>query len=298
MTYIDLHVHSNVSDGTYTPAHLVDEAYRQGLSAFALTDHDTIGGIKEAKHRAEELKQNGKVISVIPGVELSVEYPKRDIHILGLMIDIDNETFCKALEAAQQEREERNLRMVNNLAEAGIDISMEKLRAGEGNAILTRAHFAKYLLEHGYVTSTQEAFRKYLGEDGPYYVPRKYISPKKAIQLILEADGIPVLAHPLLYKLPKDELETFIAQLKSYGLVGIETIYSSNMGFDEGYVRGLANRFGLLMTGGSDFHGKNKPLISLGSGRGNLKVPKSIFDHLVNFKKNELKHHKAKYLFR
>lgn len=298
MEYIDLHVHSNVSDGTYSPARLVDEAYKQRLSAFALTDHDSISGIEEATNRAEQLKKLGKVVSVIPGVELSVEYPKKDIHILGLMIDTENEAFGNALGEAQQEREERNLRMINNLAADGIDISMDKLRKNEGNAVLTRAHFAKYLLEHGYVSTTQGAFQKYLGEDGPYYVPRKYITPKKAIQLILEADGIPVLAHPLLYKLPKEELEAFIGQLKSYGLVGIETLYSSNMGFDEGYVRGLANRFGLLMTGGSDFHGKNKPLISLGYGRGNLKVPESILDHLTNFKRNELKHHRAKYLYR
>lgn len=298
MKYIDLHVHSNASDGTFTPAQLVEEAFHNRLSAFALTDHDTIDGVSEAMEAAQHYKQLGKPVTVIPGVELSAEYGKKDIHILGLLIDIENDTFCNSLKMAQIERENRNEKMADNLRQAGIDISLEELHAAEGDAILTRAHFAKYLLKHGYVSSIQNAFDHYLNENGPYYVPRKYLTPKQAIQLILEADGIPILAHPLLYKFSKEELEALVKQLKTYGLVGIETIYSANMGFDEGYIRGIANKFGLLMTGGSDFHGRNKPNIFLGSGHGNLKIPESILEYLINFKNKELRHHKAKYLNR
>jgi Predicted metal-dependent phosphoesterases (PHP family) len=280
MKYIDLHIHSNASDGTLSPAQVVSRAVEKDLAAFALTDHDTLSGLPEAQKKAEEYTQNGQPIRVIPGVEISVAYKERDIHILGLFVDINNPLLTDTLEAALQERTTRNEKMVKNLADAGIDISMEKLVESEGDAVLTRAHFAKYLTEHGYTKTTKQAFEKYLDSKGPYYVPRNYISPQKAMEIILASGGLPILAHPLLYHLSDKELDALVSLLKDSGLVGIEAIYSSNIGFQEAAVRKIARTYDLLITGGSDFHGANKPDIEIGSGRGNLKIPYSILEAL------------------
>lgn len=285
MNYIDLHVHSNASDGSLTPREVVYKAAEKGLAAFALTDHDTIQGIEEALSAAAELKETGIFIEVIPGTELSAAYKSQDIHMLGLLIDYKDKTFCRALTEAQEEREKRNEKMVGNLAAAGIDITMAKLREDCSDAIITRAHFANYLTKGGYCKTYKDAFTKYLGSNGSYYVPREYISPQKAIELIKMAGGVAILAHPLLYKLPLEELDTLIGNLKEAGLDGIETFYSSNTGFDEGYVRKFANKYNLLMTGGSDFHGAAKPLIDIGVGKGNLKIPYELLEKLKNSRK-------------
>lgn len=276
MKYIDLHVHSTVSDGTFTPTELVAEAKRCNLSAFALTDHDTIRGFEEAKKASE-----GSGIEVIPGVEISAAYKKKDIHILGLLIDPNYEPLKHSLDAALLERDQRNAKMAQNLAAGGLDIDIERLTAAfSPGTVLTRAHFAKFLLETKQIKSMNEAFEHYLNADGPYYVPREYISPENAIKLIKQAGGIPVLAHPLVYHLPEEELDVLIARLKDAGLEGLEVFYSSNTGFDEGIVRRYANKYHLIMTGGSDFHGANKPHISMGSGKGNLKIPYSVLENL------------------
>lgn len=276
MKYIDLHVHSTVSDGTFTPTELVAEAKRCNLSAFALTDHDTIRGFEEAKKASE-----GSGIEVIPGVEISAAYKKKDIHILGLLIDPNYEPLKHSLDAALLERDQRNAKMAQNLAAGGLDIDIERLTAAfSPGTVLTRAHFAKFLLETRQIKSMNEAFEHYLNADGPYYVPREYISPENAIKLIKQAGGIPVLAHPLVYHLPEEELDALIARLKDAGLEGLEVFYSSNTGFDEGIVRRYANKYHLIMTGGSDFHGANKPHISMGSGKGNLKIPYSVLENL------------------
>lgn len=276
MKYIDLHVHSTVSDGTFTPTELVAEAKRCNLSAFALTDHDTVRGFEEAKKASE-----GSGIEVIPGVEISAAYKKKDIHILGLLINPNYEPLKRSLDAALLERDQRNAKMAQNLAAGGLDIDIERLTAAfSPGTVLTRAHFAKFLLETKQIKSMNEAFEHYLNADGPYYVPREYISPENAIKLIKQAGGIPVLAHPLVYHLPEEELDTLIARLKDAGLEGLEVFYSSNTGFDEGIVRRYANKYHLIMTGGSDFHGANKPHISMGIGKGNLKIPYSVLENL------------------
>ena len=204
-----------------------------------------------------------------------------DIHILGLLIDPDSPALNASLQQALKERDARNEKMANNLAAAGLSISMEDLRAFfPPNTVFTRAHFAKYLLETGQIGSIADAFNKYLHADSPYYVPREYITPEQTIALIKQAGGIPVLAHPLIYRLPEQELDCLIGRLKEAGLQGIEVFYSNNTGFDEGILRRYANKYDLLPTGGSDFHGSNKPQISLGTGRGNLKVPYSVLDKL------------------
>ena len=270
---IDLHTHSTASDGTLTPVELVELAYETGLSAIALTDHDTVAGIEEA------ISCN-LPIEVIPGIELSAGYGNGDIHILGLYIDHTSDLLKKMAQNMVEEREWRNYEMCKRLREAGIDITVEKLRDGNKDMVLTRGHFSRYLIDHGYVKDKPEAFSRYLGVDTPYFVKRRYLSPEECIKLILDCGGTPVLAHPIIYNLPATELEELVARLKKAGLAGIEAIYSTYTNQDEEIVRSLAHRHSLLLTGGSDFHGANKPEIAIGSGMGNLKIPYSLLEKI------------------
>lgn len=278
MDYIDLHVHSNASDGTLTPSEVVNLAIDTGLYAIALTDHDTIDGIPEALHAASVASNNGTPIKIIPGTELSVGYRNRDIHILGLFLDIQNKEFNDFLDRAKQGRIDRNRKMVNNLKNAGLDISMEALTKEYGEAVITRAHFARHLVDIGAVKTKDDAFRKYLDSSTQYYVPREFFTPEDAISMIHKAGGIASLAHPLLYNYNRKEVEKLVIYLKELGLDALETYYSSHREADTYFVRNLARKHDLLLTGGSDFHGSNKPDIKLGTGRGKLKVPKEILD--------------------
>lgn len=287
MDYIDLHVHSNVSDGTDKPSELVAYAYQKGLMAFALTDHDTVDGVAEAIAASKKLATNEHHLEVIPGVEISAGYHGRDIHILGLCLDNTDPHLVNTLHDVAMERGRRNEKMLKNLQDAGLSITMEDLKEGNEDAIITRAHFAKALLKKGYISSIKDAFTKYLDSNGPYYVPREYLSPKTAIELIRHAGGIAVLAHPLLYKMSPAELRALLSELKEYGLQGIEAVYSCNVGLDESFVRSLAREFDLVCTGGSDYHGSVKPDIDLGSGRGNLKIHSGILDDLKALKAQE-----------
>lgn len=282
MKYIDLHVHSNCSDGTLTPEELVVRGIRNDLVAFALTDHDTVDGVERAIRKAEELDNH---IQVIPGVELSCQYEVSsernvEIHILGYRIDHHNETLVTKLRQVAEERDNRNKKMCENLHNAGYPISYEELTRKFGDMIITRAHFAKLLLENGGVPSMDYAFKTCLAIDSPYFVNREYLTPKGAIELIQNAGGIPVLAHPLLYKMSVSEIRAMLDGLKGYGIRGIEALYSRNHGTDEAFVRKLADEYGLFITGGSDFHGDNKPDIEMGTGTGNLRVPVMLLENL------------------
>ncbi|WP_313128412.1 PHP domain-containing protein [Anaerocolumna sp.] len=280
MKYIDLHVHSTASDGSLTPEEVVQLAVESQLSAFALTDHDTLAGIKAAQEAASQAAEEGKPIEIIPGTEISAAYDKKDIHILGLFVDPDNQILNEELNNARLERDRRNEKMASNLQRAGIDITVDKMRETEGDAVLTRAHFAKYMVAQGYVKTNQDAFTKYLNSDSPYYVPREYLKPEEAIKLIHKAGGLAILAHPLLYKYSLEGVEKLVAYLVDFDLDGLEVIYSANMGFDEGRLRHIANKYNLAITGGSDFHGAAKPNIKLGVGRGNIRIPYSILENL------------------
>lgn len=283
MNAVDLHVHSNHSDGTNTTKELVDLACEKGLSAIALTDHDTTEGIDEILFYAKD-----KPLEIVPGIEFSTEYLGRDIHILGLYINPHKPAFREHIRFFQQSRDIRNRKMCDRLSELGIDITYETLCKEFEGAILTRAHYARYLLEHGYVKSLREAFERYVGDHCPAFVPREKITPEQAVSLILNCGGIPILAHPILYRFSDRVLETLVESLKIAGLVGIETIYSTYAPSEERYIRRIAARYQLLITGGSDYHGNNKPDISLGNGRGHLFVPEECLDrikdaYLVNF---------------
>ena len=282
MKKIDLHVHSNHSDGTLSPSDLVKLAYQSGLSAFALTDHDTVSGVSEAVEMAKEMEEiQPYSMTVIPGIEMSAVYQDQEIHILGLNVDHKNVRFSEILECYQKERDERNCRMVKLLATYGFDISMEQLEQTFPGAILTRAHFARYLKDHGYVESIQEAFAKYIGAGCPCYLPKKERSVQEAITSIQLAGGHPVLAHPPQYNLSQSELEKLVRLLVSYGLEGIEAIYSTYSHNETCNMRKIAKKFNLFITGGSDFHGDNKPHIHLGKGLGNLQVPYDLLKNIL-----------------
>lgn len=277
---VDLHVHSTRSDGTLTPTELVNYAVEKGLRAFALTDHDTVSGLDEALMAAK-----GKPIRVIPGIEFSTEYYKKDVHIVGLFIDYTTPVFKEYLDHFIASREERNNKLCAKLrTAANIAITYEDLVNMFPNAVITRAHYAKYLLEHGYVKSLSEAFERYLGDHTPYYIPRQKVTPEKAIALILSAKGIPVLAHPTLYHLGNSELDKLVHRLKDAGLVAIEGIYSTYDARDTREIHALADKYGLLISGGSDFHGANKPNLDLGNGYGKLFIPEQILKDLEDYR--------------
>ena len=281
MNYIDLHVHSTASDGSYTPLELVHYAIEKGLIAFALTDHDTTAGIDEALNEAE-LINDFSPIKVIPGIELSAEYKGKDIHILGLNIDYRNKEFQKKIEYFRNIRVERNVKMIELLNKHGFKITEEQLNERFKDAVITRAHFAIMLVECGYVKDKDIAFKKYLNPGCPCYVPRTRINVIDAISLIHLANGKAVLAHPLLYHFSEADLDSLVALLKENGLQGIEAIYSSNKWNDESRMKQLAKKYGLFITGGSDFHGLAKPTLDLGIGYGDLKVPEKLLSNILN----------------
>lgn len=283
MKYIDLHVHSTASDGSIRPSELVNMAINKNLSAFALTDHDTIDGIDEAITAASKINEEAgsQVISVIPGIELSAEYNGQDIHILGLNIDYKNANFLSEIEKFRKTRLERNVKMVKCLNEHGFNITQELVEERFGkDTVITRAHYAILMIEGGYVKNKDEAFRKFLNPGCPCYIPRVKVTVTDAVKLILLANGKPVLAHPLLYKLTPIELDNLVKLLKEHGLKGIEAIYSANKWNDEARMKALAKKYDLFITGGSDFHGLAKPTLDLGVGYGNLKVPYEILENI------------------
>jgi len=277
---IDLHTHSDKSDGSLSPSALIDHAAEKGLSAIALTDHDTTDGLDEAIARGKEICASAK-IEVIPGIEFSTEYEKKDVHIVGLYIDHKDPAFQKYLQDFVASRINRNIKMCNKLRdEAGIDISLEKLQKEFPGAVITRAHYARYLLSHGYIKNLSEAFERYIGDNCKYFIPREKVTPLQAVQLILKAKGIPVLAHPILYHLNRERLDRLTSSLKEAGLIGIEAIYSTYEPAEEREIRELARKYDLCISGGSDFHGACKPGLELGTGYGHLYVPDEVLEKL------------------
>lgn len=283
MLPIDLHVHSTRSDGTLTPAGLVDYAMEKGLAAFALTDHDTVAGLEEAILRGEELAGADAplVPEVVPGIELSTEYkaqdvPSQEVHILGLYIDFRNRALTSRLQEFVDSRTLRNEKMCRLLQEAGIPVTYEALLQEFPDSVITRAHYAKYMMKLGCVHTMKEAFDRYVGDGCPCYVPREKVTPAQAVELVLQAGGVPILAHPILCHLTEGQLERLTVDLKGAGLMGIEAVYSTYNDAEERRIRTLAAKYGLLVSGGSDFHGANKPGLDLGTGYGKLFLPYSV----------------------
>lgn len=268
---IDLHTHSTESDGTLTPEELMVLAAQTGLSAIALTDHDTISGLAYARPIAQKLK-----LELIPGIEFSTDYNGTEVHILGFFIPEQDTGFNRQLQVFLENREQRNEKMAFLLQKEGFAITMDALIQEYPESVITRAHFARYLVEHGFVRDRETVFRKYLGDNCRCYVPREKITPFEAIHLIRSYGGLAFFAHPVLCHMNHDRLRYFIRDLKDAGLTGLEAIYSANTPGDERNMKKLAAEFDLLISGGSDFHGTNKPFIHLGTGKGNLHIPEEL----------------------
>ena len=274
---IDLHSHTDCSDGTFTPAELLAEAAKQGLSALAITDHDTLQGY--------DIAVSGEVpvgLEVICGVELSTKFHGGTVHLLGYFPSRPpKEDFREWLVGLLDTRRDRNRRLVNQLQGLGIDITLAEVEA-KGRSLTGRPHFARVLLEKGYVKDLQQAFDEYLDESAKAYVFREEVPIHIAIQKVLEAGGVPCLAHPVrVAKNDRSTLGEWVGELAGFGLRAIEVYHSDHSPENVAYYKELALKYKLGITGGSDFHGGNKPKISLGKGfHGNVQVPDEVLVRL------------------
>lgn len=282
MNFIDLHVHSNASDGTLTPARVVELAAQKGLSAIALTDHDTIEGIPEALEAAKSLP-----LEVIPGIELSCVYQGEEIHILGLYVDLADKNFIADTDTLKDIRMKRNTEMIHRFQNAGIEITLSEVQGGNPDTVITRAHFARVLLEKGYVKNMDQAFKKYLSYSGPYCPRKEKITPEHAMKMLRDCKASPILAHPYQYHLGDKKTEELVSYLKEMGLHGLEVYHSSNNQYDSGKLKKLAKKYQLFPTGGSDFHGANKPDIDLGTGRGGLRISALLLDDIKRIRQEK-----------
>lgn len=274
MKLIDLHVHSTASDGTLTPSELALYAKEKGLSAIALTDHDTIDGVAECQAKGLEIG-----LTVVPGIEFSADFFGKEVHMLGYYIDPDYKPFNNKLNSLIAARENRNQEMLDKLTALGCPLTMEEVMKDlDENTVLTRAHVAKALLEKGYIATRDEAFSRYIGDGKPAFVPKKRFTTKECIDLIHEAGGLAVLAHPLLYGYDKKDMTGILKGLQLEGLDGVECIYSTHTKDDTSHLLQVCKNLNLLPTGGSDFHGQNKPNLDLGCGYGELAIPYGLLE--------------------
>ncbi|MBQ3031108.1 MAG: PHP domain-containing protein [Anaerotignum sp.] len=275
---IDLHAHSTASDGTYSPAEVAELAKKLGLSAIALTDHDTIDGLDEFQKTGNALG-----IETIPGIEFAALWEKHhrpEIHLVGLGFDPAHPALLSRMQEIRQSRDLRNSKMCEKLSSIGLHITIEEVAANAGGEIITRAHFANVLLQKGYIAKKEDAFSRYISPGLPGYVEREFLTPALCIQTIKEAGGAAILAHPTLYGLGMEQLEELCEELIPYGLDGIECQYSTYSPAETKAITALAEKMDLLPSGGSDFHGKNKPNIHLGSGKSNLAIPYRFWEEL------------------
>lgn len=272
---VDLHAHTTESDGSFTPEELILEAKRVGLSAIAITDHDSISGIKKAAPIAAECD-----IELIPGVELSTDYNGKEVHVVGLFIDIENKYFLRKIKEFKENRDNRNAIMVENLQKEGFSITMEDLMAENPDCVITRANIARFLYEHGMIPTIQTAFEKYIGDNCKCYVNRFKITPMDGVRLIKEAGGTAILAHPLLYHMSDATLQKMVDEMKEAGLDGIEAIYCTYTPSEERQMKKFAQENHLLISGGSDFHGTTKPNLNLGTGYGKLYIPYEVLENI------------------
>lgn len=284
---IDLHIHSTASDGTLTPREILSLAQHLKLGAISITDHDTIQGAKEAIDSGIP-----DSIKFMTGVEISTTPPSLfhfsgSFHILGYRISLDDSALNKSLKILQEARENRAPRIIERLSNLGIDLSMKDVTAVAGDGLIGRPHIAQVLVKKQAVSSINEAFDRYLGRGKPAYVDKYRIDCDQAIQMIINAGGIPVLAHPFLLNIRQDDvLENLICILKEMGLMGIEVYYPEHSSDLQRYYAEMATRYGLLITGGTDFHGSLKPDIKMGTGRGDLFVPYEVYEKLARFQRH------------
>lgn len=280
MNLIDLHTHSTASDGTLRPRELVALGHKAGLQALALTDHDTLEGLEEALAAGEELG-----LAVIPGVEISINGDEllgkpTSLHVLGLWVDRRHSGLLAGLRTLQEARAWRNPQIVQKFNKLGIPLTLEEVASHAGGQLVGRPHFAQALLQRGLVRDRSEAFGRYLAAGAAAYVPKYRFQPEEGIAMLRAAEGLPVLAHPGMLNLSQLQLEFLLRRLMAAGLEGLEALYSEHGTATRLGLTRLAARLGLVVSGGSDFHGRAKPEIALGTGLGDLRVPASMLTAL------------------
>jgi len=264
---VDLHTHTTASDGLLPPATLVEEAARLGVGILAITDHDTTDGLEEALEAGYALG-----VEVIPGVEINTDVQGAEIHVLGYYIDYTSDWFQDALRHLRESRLDRAARMVARLATLGIQLDLQRVLALAHGGSIGRPHIARAMVEAGYISSPEEAFRLYIGRGGPAYVERERFPPEDAVRLILRAGGVPVLAHPGL-----SNRDGLLPDLIAAGLMGIEVYYPEHSPAQVQHYLNLARKFGLLTTGGTDYHGGDiAPRVHIGS----VEVPLEVVEVL------------------
>lgn len=279
---VDLHIHTTASDGTFTPEQVISHAQQLKLKAIAITDHDTVAGSKEALGSGVPPS-----LGFLTGVEISATPPpfypgSGSFHLLGYSIRLDDPNLNRTLEKLQQARKNRNPAIINRLNELGISITLDEVRKEAGVGQLGRPHIAQHMVKKGVVASINEAFDQFLGTGKPAYVDKQRVECFKAIEIIQDAGGVPVLAHPgLLDYQTENQLDELIGKLKKAGIQGVEVYYSGHTPDQTRLYAALAQRHDLLMTGGSDFHGAIQPEIEMGSGQGDLIVPYELFKKLI-----------------
>ncbi len=283
---IDLHIHSTASDGTLTPSEILALAETLHLGAISLTDHDAVDGNRELLRKGIPHS-----IGFLTGIEISALPPSLfpvsgSFHILGYGFNIEDKALNKTLITLQDARKNRNPQIIRKLNALGIKVDLNQVRQFSGKCQLGRPHIAGYLVRKGFVGSINEAFDKYLGKGNAAYVEKFRLSCRDAIRLIIDAGGLPVLAHPYLIRLGKGVVfEEMIAELKSMGLKGIEIYYPEHPPESIRFYAQIAREYNLFITGGTDFHGDIKPEIKLGSGLGDLFVPYEIYENIINLLK-------------
>ncbi|RMH05781.1 MAG: PHP domain-containing protein [Nitrospirae bacterium] len=276
MARIDLHIHTTCSDGTYSPSDVVALARHHGITALAITDHDSVEGIPEALHAG---RLHG--IEIIPGVELSAQFQGHEVHLLGYFINWRDATLEQRLQQLRQSRSYRLARMVERIQHLGYSLSLEEVLVKAPSASRGRPHLAQVLVDKGYVRDIREAFTRFLAEGALAHVPGDFPEVETVIAWIREAGGVPVLAHPSWSDSSGLESTRMLwAQLQAAGLMGIEVYYSTHQPRQISAYRRLAAHLGLLCTGGSDFHGETRPSIHMGIGRGSLHIPTAVLESL------------------
>ncbi len=282
MGYVDLHLHTTASDGVMSPSEIVRYAKAKGLRSIAITDHDTIEGLEEGLSEGKRIN-----FEVIPGIEISADHPTGSMHLLGFFLEIHHPLLNERLNHLQKARAERNPRIVEKLKRLGIEITYEEVLRASGGGQVGRPHFAQVLLEKHYVRSFQEAFDRFLKKGASAYVDKFRFTSKEAIHFINEARGVVVLAHPNTLNMNgHSELEILIHRLIKEGLKGIEVYYPEHSPPEVAQYRALAERYGLLMTGGTDYHGIEKNGLDIGVGRGEMKIPYSMVEDLKTARKH------------
>lgn len=273
---VDLHTHTTASDGTDSPSVLVEKAAKAGLAAVAVTDHDTVSGLAEAVRAGETFG-----ITVVRGCELAVSSPYGEIHLLGLWLPEDMSRLSRFLENIREARDDRNREMVEKFRRAGFDVTYPELLAIAKGETVGRPHMARLLVQKGVCSSVRDAFGRFLADDKEMYVPRAIPSPEEGLAVLREERAVTVFAHPMLLKAPPEAMERIVDSLAANGLDAIEAYHAEHDAKAVRRAESFARRYKLAVSGGSDYHGEARPDVALGIGKGNLYVPFSVYERLL-----------------